>query len=85
MSRVKRSDKKEAKKREWFGLRTRMIMTVQAEILFCVGLSFFVNWLANDILRWGIPFWVEMLIVSMVVGTGLTTILSKMFFITHFI
>lgn len=80
MKRVKRLGKKKTKKREWFGLRTRMIMTVQAEILVCVGLSFLFNWLANDILKWGVPFWVELLVVSMMVGTGLTTILSKLFF-----
>ena len=73
-------DKLRSKKRVWFGLRTRMILMVQAEILVCLGLSFLVNWLANDILKWGIPFWVELLIVGTMVGTGLTTILSKLFF-----
>ena len=73
-------DKLRSKKRGWFGLRTRMILMVQAEILVCLGLSFLVNWLANDILKWGVPFWVELLIVGTIVGTGLTTILSKLFF-----
>ena len=68
------------RKREWFGLRTRIIMTVQAEILVCVGLSLLVNWLASDILKWNVPSWLEILIISTIVGMGLTTILSRLFF-----
>lgn len=73
-------DEKKKKKREIFNLRTRMILTVQVEILVCLGLSFLVNWLANDVLNLNVPFWVELLIVSTIAGTVLTTIISRLFF-----
>lgn len=71
---------KQPKKKVIFGLRMRMIIMVQIEIFVCIGLSFLTNWLGDNVLHWDVPAWAEMLIISVLVGTGLTTLLSMLIF-----
>lgn len=73
-------DEIRAQKREVFSLRFRMILMVQAELLFCIGLAYLCHWIANGILKLDIPLWLEFIIITMIVGSVLTLVMSRMFF-----
>lgn len=65
-----------------FSLRTRLTALVTAEILICVGLAYGVDVLLHDVIKIQIeiPLVLELIAVSLLVGIGVTSQLSKLFF-----
>lgn len=68
------------RRRDRFPLTTRMILTVQLELLLCVGLTYLLDTLAYTLNpNWKFPLFWELIIVSLLVGTVATGFVSKMF------
>ena len=69
------------RRRDRFPLTTRMILTVQLELLLCVGLTYLLDTLAYTLNpNWKFPLFWELIIVSLLVGAVATGFVSKMFF-----
>jgi len=69
------------RKKELFSLRVRMILIVQLELLFCVGLTVLLDKLANLINpQWHFSFLWELIFVSLIVGGIATAFTSRIFF-----
>lgn len=68
------------RRRDRFPLTTRMILTVQLELLLCVGLTYLLDTLAYTLNpNWKFPLFWELIIVSLLVGAVATAFISKMF------
>lgn len=63
-----------------FSLRVRMTFLVAAEILVCVGLSYILTTVLNDISNFKVPIWLELLVLSLFIGFLVTGFMSKWFF-----
>lgn len=69
------------RRRDRFPLTTRMILTVQLELLLCVGLTYLLDTLAYTLNpNWKFPLFWELIIVSLLVGAVATAFISKIFF-----
>lgn len=68
-------------KKRFLSLRVRMVILIHLELLFCIAFAFLIDKIANTLNEnWSIPIWLEIVIVSTVVGGVLTTIISRAFF-----
>lgn len=69
------------RKKDRFPLRVRMILTVQLELLFSVGLAYLLDRAAFHINPdWRFPLFWELILVSLIVGGSATAFASKIFF-----
>lgn len=75
-------DKIRKQKTGWFNLRTRLTLLVSAELVVSILLAVGVSLLLNEVLRitWEIPLLVYLMVISLLVGTLVTSFLSKLFF-----
>ena len=67
--------------RQRFNLRFRLIITVTAEILFsiafAIGIDALFKWIFAEF--WNVPFWVELVIIALLVGIFATNALTRWF------
>lgn len=72
----------EPKKRGRLSLRARLILLVTAELVIALVLSYALSALLNYVIitNGDIPLLVELIIFSLTIGTGVTSLLSKWFF-----
>lgn len=70
------------KKVGWFSLKNRLVLLVSAELVISVLLALVLTIILNEyILKdFEIPLLVELLVVSLFIGSVVTSLLSKMFF-----
>lgn len=62
-------------------LRVRMIITVQLELLLCIGLAFLIDKIGKSVIKnWNIPTLLEVIIVTLITGSVATIFTSKIFF-----
>jgi len=65
-----------------FSLKTRLTIFVALEMIICIligfGLDYLIEWLFKD--RWSPPLMLELVLVSLFIGSLITSILSRHFF-----
>lgn len=70
-----------SQKKERFSMRMRLILAVQAQLLFCILVAKLMDTLISDILfpKWNVPHLVVMLVTSMLVSSVIMNFVSHAF------
>lgn len=75
-----RFEKVRQEQRVRFSLRTRLTILVTLEMLVCIGISYGLDLLFNEVFPWTVPLEIELVAVCLLVGILVTSQLSKYFF-----
>ena len=75
-----RFEKVRQEQRNRFSLRTRLTALVTLEMLVCIGVSYGLDLLFNEVFPWSVPLEIELVGVCLLVGILVTGQLSKYFF-----
>ena len=75
-----RFEKVRQEQRNRFSLRTRLTALVTLEMLVCIGVSYGLDLLFNEVFPWSVPLEIELVGVCLLVGILVTSQLSKYFF-----
>ena len=80
MNARERFEKVRNERRNRFSLRTRLTVLVTVEMLVCVGISYGLDLLFNEVFPWKVPLAIELVGVCLLVGILVTGLLAKYFF-----